>query len=186
MDHYEQLELSTTATIEAIECMFRYQSSRKIPEADPSSQEKLKSLAHSFNTLKDPVKRAAYDVTYQRNQQQKSVTQAESNSSDYEIRHRLLTIFYTQRRKNMKQPGLGITTVEEMMKIPPALIEFHIWYFKEKGWIQREVSGPYSITCAGVDEIELRAASRNPSPKTEAAPSAPKMPPTKTESSLTP
>ncbi|MCC6271625.1 MAG: hypothetical protein IT190_10140 [Microbacteriaceae bacterium] len=51
-------------------------------------------------------------------------------------------------------------TVEELMKIPTELVEFHMWYFKEKGWIQREPSGPFSITHAGVDEIESREAKR--------------------------
>ena len=81
-------------------------------------------------------------------------------ANDSAVRQRLLGLFYTTRRKNMKQPGLGITTMEEMMKMPAGSLEFHLWYICEKGWIQREVSGPWSITYAGVDEIESRAANR--------------------------
>ncbi len=61
-------------------------------------------------------------------------------ATDYAVRQRLLGLFYTTRRKNMKQPGLGITTMEEMMKVPAGSLEFHLWYICEKGWIQREVS----------------------------------------------
>lgn len=79
-------------------------------------------------------------------------------ANDSAVRRRLLGLFYTTRRKNMKQPGLGITTMEEMMKVPAGSLEFHLWYICEKGWIQREVSGPWSITFAGVDEFESRGA----------------------------
>ena len=81
-------------------------------------------------------------------------------ANDFAVRQRLLGLFYTTRRKNMKQPGLGITTMEEMMKMPAGSLEFHLWYICEKGWIQREVSGPWSITYAGVDEIEARESER--------------------------
>lgn len=162
-DHYEILQLSPAATFEAIECMFRHQAKRYHPDAGATGcQEKFKRLVHAYNTLKDPEKRAAYDVAYERNRRdQKSlIAGAESTADDYEVRHRLLALFYAQRRRSMKQPGLGIVTIEELMKIPPELVEFHLWYFREKGWIQREPSGPLSITHAGVDEIESREANR--------------------------
>ena len=34
------------------------------------------------------------------------------------------------------------------------LIEFHIWYLKEKGWIQRLENGKFALTAPGVDEVE--------------------------------
>ncbi len=40
----------------------------------PLHQEKFKRLVHAYSTLKDPAKRAAYDVTYERNRrEQKSL-----------------------------------------------------------------------------------------------------------------
>jgi hypothetical protein len=33
-------------------------------------------------------------------------------------------------------------------------LEFHTWYLKEKGWIQRTDTGGLAITAPGVDEIE--------------------------------
>lgn len=180
VDLYEILELSPSATFETIENMFRYHAKRYHPDAGATGcQEKFKRLVQAYNTLRDPEKRAAYDVSFERNRrdQKALLTGAESTADDYVVRHRMLSIFYAQRRRNMKQPGLGITTVEEMMKIPPELIEFHIWYFKEKGWIQRELSGPFSITHAGVEEIESREAGRNQqlSERIEFTPTVPRL-----------
>ncbi len=163
VDYYEILHLSPAATFDAIECMFRHQAKRYHPDAGATGcQEKFKRLVHAYNSLKDPEKRAAYDLTYERNRRdQKSlISGAESTADDYEVRHRMLSLFYAQRRRNMKQPGLGTVTVEELMKMPPELVDFHLWYFREKGWIQREPSGPFAITQTGVDEIESREAKR--------------------------
>ena len=66
----------------------------------------------------------------------------------------MLTLFYAQRRRDMRRPGIGITTLEHMMNIPMEVLEFHIWYFRQKGWIDREESGTLSITALGVDKIE--------------------------------
>lgn len=163
VDYYEVLELSPSASFETIENTYRYHAKRYHPDAGSTGNpEKFKRLVQAYTVLRDPVKRAAYDSAYERNRRdQKSLlASAEATADDCAVRHRLLSIFYAQRRRNMKQPGLGITTVEDMMKIPSDLLEFHLWYFREKGWIQRELSGPWSITSAGVDEIESRESNR--------------------------
>lgn len=180
VDLYEILELSPSASFETIENMFRYHAKRYHPDTKPTGcQEKFKKLLQSYNILRDPEKRAAYDGSYDRNRrdQQSLITEAQSTADDYAVRHRLLALFYAQRRRNMKQPGLGITTVEDMMKMPQELIEFHMWYFREKGWIQRELSGPFSITCAGVEEIESREANRSQqlTERLEHAPTTPRI-----------
>ena len=54
----------------------------------------------------------------------------------------------------MSSPGVGIATLEDMMKLSMEVLEFHLWYFREKGWINREESGTLSISAAGVDKIE--------------------------------
>lgn len=163
VDFYEILELSPSASFETIENTYRYHAKRCHPDAGATgSAEKFKKLVQAYTALKDPTKRAAYDAAYERNRRdQKSLfAGADAAADDCAVRHRLLSIFYAQRRRNMQQPGLGITTVEDMMKIPSDLLEFHLWYFREKGWIQRELSGPWSITHAGVDEIESRESQR--------------------------
>jgi hypothetical protein len=44
--------------------------------------------------------------------------------------------------------------MEKMLGWPEKILEFHIWYLKEKGWIQRTDTGGYAITAAGVDIVE--------------------------------
>jgi len=155
--------LSPNASFDTIERTFRFHAKRFHPDAGVSGDvEKFKRLVNAYETLRDPAKRAAYDAVYQNQQHDKQslVMNAESTADDYAIRSRLLSLFYAQRRRNMKQPGVGISKLEELTGLPTEILELHLWYFREKGWVQREVSGPLSITVAGIDEIESRERSR--------------------------
>jgi curved DNA-binding protein len=159
IDFYQLLEASPTASAEAIESLFRVMAKRYHPEAGTCKDAaKYKTLTQAYQLLRDPGMRAAYDANYQ-NYRKQNPEVSESTAvaaGDYELRHRMLTLFYVQRRKDMKMPGVGIARLEEVLGIPTEIIEFHLWYFREKGWVQRETSGPLSITVAGVDEIESR------------------------------
>lgn len=159
IDFYELLELNPKASADAIEQMYRIIGKRFHPEVGTNKDaEKFKLVTTAYQTLRDPARRTAYDSLHTQNQRDKSDLNqgAKATAADYAIRHRMLELFYAARRRNMKQPGMGIAKLEELLGIPTEIIEFHVWYFKEKGWVQRETAGPLSITAAGVDEIEGR------------------------------
>lgn len=154
-DHYELLELSPNANLETIERVFRYFATKWHPDAGGDSV-KFSKLVRAFETLKDPASRAAYDALYQQRQQQAEniVEQARAAGVDTVDRHKLLCLFYARRRQDPMNPALGIHTVERMMRCPAEVLEFHLWYFREKEWIKRDERGGYAITSAGVDRIE--------------------------------
>jgi len=41
-----------------------------------------------------------------------------------------------------------------LLRTPVELVEFHLWYLRSKGWIERLESGMLAISAIGVDEIE--------------------------------
>ena len=51
------------------------------------------------------------------------------------------------------KPGIGIVELEKLAALPEKELEFHIWYLKEKGWIQRLDTGGFAITVNGVDAV---------------------------------
>jgi hypothetical protein len=51
----------------------------------------------------------------------------------------------------VSDPGIGNFALEGMLGCPAEHLEFHIWYLKEKHWIQRTESGTLAITVEGVD-----------------------------------
>jgi hypothetical protein len=54
----------------------------------------------------------------------------------------------------MKNPGMGQIELERLMDIPFEHLAFHLWYLREKSWIQRLDNGQLAITADGVDKAE--------------------------------
>jgi hypothetical protein len=157
VDHYATLEANCNASFETIESVFRFLAKRYHPDCqETGDKQRFTKIVEAYETLRDPDRRAAYDESFQSEKSEQSaiVREAGCAASDTADRHHILTLFYAQRRRDMKKPGIGISTLEHMLEIPPEVIGFHIWYFKEKGWITREESGILSITAEGVDKIE--------------------------------
>lgn len=156
-NYYETLEASCNASFDTIERTFRYLAKRFHPDSSENGDpQRFSQIVEAYETLRDPDKRAEYDaqLEMQNNTQSAAVREAGHASTDTADRHRLLTLFYAQRRKDFKNPGIGISTLELQMGIPMEVLEFHIWFFRQKGWIDREESGTLSITASGVDKIE--------------------------------
>ena len=74
--------------------------------------------------------------------------------NDAENRYQLLLMFYEKRRADMKMPGIGAGGLTEEVPYPNNVLEFHLWYFRERGWIERLEGGQLAITASGVDKIE--------------------------------
>jgi hypothetical protein len=54
----------------------------------------------------------------------------------------------------MANPGLGEHEMARLLSVPDELVEFHLWYLKDKGWVVRLDSGLLAITAPGVDQVE--------------------------------
>ncbi len=168
-DFYDLLQVSHTADTGTIEKVYRILAKLYHPDnADTGDINKFSELTNAYKTLTDPEKRAAYDVKYENlNQQQwNTVTKTfspEGYDNDKEIRRIILTILYIQRKESPSDSGVGPWYLEKMMEWPQEVLEFHLWYLKEKNWILRTDSGAYAITANGVDELEASgsALSRN-------------------------
>ncbi len=157
VDYYQVFQLAPTAEQETIELMFRYLAKRLHPDvADDGNVQEFTLLVEAYETLKDSKTRAAYDTRYQdeNRRAEKLVEDATCLDTDSIQRHQLLSLLYAKRRKDMNNPGIGDTTLESLIGCSREVMNFHLWYFKEKGWIQREDTGPVSITASGVDKIE--------------------------------
>ncbi|HEX2976377.1 MAG TPA: hypothetical protein VHO68_10600, partial [Bacteroidales bacterium] len=73
---------------------------------------------------------------------------------DQTNRESLLSLLYVQRRRDMKKPGLAEYEIARLLWIPLEMLEFHVWYLKAKGWIERLDTGLMAITALGVDQVE--------------------------------
>ena len=157
VDYYELLELSPNANANTIERVFRYLAKKHHPDTSPGNDcETFNKLMKAYETLHDPAKRAAYDAAYDRHQDEKVkiVEGANAAGDDCVERYKLLSVLYSKRRSNFKNPGIGLGSLEQLVDFPPEVLQFHLWYFREKDWVIREESGQFSISAGGVDQIE--------------------------------
>jgi curved DNA-binding protein CbpA len=157
VDYYEVFQSSQNANLDTIERLFRYLAKHYHPDVAVSGDiQKFTQLVEGFEVLRDPAQRAIYDAEYdrRRNENAKLVEDTGCLEGDSAQRHKILSLLYSRRRQNMTSPGVGDTTLEQLAGCPREILYFHLWYFREKGWIQREESGMLSITASGVDKIE--------------------------------
>lgn len=162
VDYYELLQLSPNADTDTIERIFRHMAKKTHPDSTEfPDNDRFQSIVEAHRTLVDPVARAAYDARYQEylNNKWKLVSEAGAMSAfddDRITRERILSLLYVQRRRNMRNPGLGELTIARLLATPVELLEFHMWYLKAQSWVERLESGLMAITAPGVDEIERR------------------------------
>jgi len=159
-DFYEYLQISPNADMETIERVYRllakkYHTDNKVT----GDIDRFQLITRAYRTLSNPEKRAAYDVNYEetKNHQWKAISNAFSSegfATDSQIRRTILSILYIRRREDPSNSGVGTWQLGNLTGWPENTLEFHIWYLKEKRWIERIESGGYAITAEGVDEIE--------------------------------
>lgn len=159
VDYYEILEISPNANSETIERMFRYLARRYHPDnRTTADRDRFDLVLQAHDALKDPLKRAQFDVEYQDRVSQRSELAEEAGDGagierDVDIQNRLLSLFYAKRKKDPKDPGIGDMELERILGCPIEHLGFNLWYMREKKWITRIENGTYAITVDGVDYI---------------------------------
>ena len=154
-NHYETLQVSQNAAPSVIEKMFRYLATKHHPDAG-GEKEEFNRIVAAFEVLRDSTSRTTYDLQLKNENQEISrlLENSKQAGPDAAIRHELLCLFYARRREQGDTPALGAVAIEKALNLPAEVLDFHIWYFKEKGWIARWESGGFAITAEGVDQID--------------------------------
>jgi curved DNA-binding protein CbpA len=157
IDYYEILEISPNANTGTIERIFRYLAQRYHPDnQDTGDGRHFAIILEAYNTLKDPVRRTQYDLEHKNHAagRWKLVEDASNGKGielDIDIQKKLLSILYAKRRQSSSDPGVGNFEIERLLGCPAEHLEFHVWYLKQKGWIERTEGGTLAITVEGVD-----------------------------------
>ena len=158
-DHYEVLQVSPHADRETIERVFRHLAHRYHPDnRESGNADRFTELVNAHTILSDPEERAKYDVSYEGVRQERwRIFNQDSTTSeivtDTRIRISLLSLLYVARRNNARDPGMGIVELEHLLGCISSVLEFHLWYLKENGWVERLETGLLAVTALGVDRL---------------------------------
>jgi len=159
-DYYEDLQVSPNADNETLERVYRLLAKRYHPDnGQTGSIDKFDLITQAYQILSRPEKRAAYDSTYEEAKAHQwkalsGVSSSQGFKDDTRLRHSILSILYVERRNGSSDSAIGMWRMEKILGWPEKILEFHIWYLKEKGLVQRTDTGGYAITAAGVDIVE--------------------------------
>lgn len=158
VDHYEVMQVSPNADSETIERVFRHLAKRVHPDNQQTgNRERFDELVQAYRVLSDPEQRATFDVRHYEMREQARGLAKEVAAGSYEeddfIRERLLSALYLERRRNVSQPSIGEVVLEQLTDCPTEHLGFHLWYLREKKWIERTDLG-FAITALGVDAAE--------------------------------
>jgi curved DNA-binding protein CbpA len=161
-DYYEILEISPNANSETIERIFRYFAQRYHPDnQDTGDLSRFSEIVEAHDTLKDPVKRAQYDIQHNVHSGSRwKLAEEASNTKGVErdvvIQDKLLSVLYVKRRQDINDPGIGDSELERISGCPREHLEFHLWYLRAKGWIGTLENGTLAITVEGVDRCNSK------------------------------
>jgi curved DNA-binding protein CbpA len=162
-DLYEILEVSPNASHETIERMFRFLAQRYHPDRKGTGDvERFRQVVKAYDTLKESESRAAYDSRHKTNLDYRwSLVEEAGDIDNFEndsiVQERVLSVLYTKRKREPREPGLGPIELERLTGCPYEMLDFHLWYLRDKGWIMRREDGSMAITADGVDQsLQLR------------------------------
>jgi DnaJ-like protein len=158
-NYYEVLQLSQKADQDTIDRVYRLLVKRYHPDnQETGDPHKFAEVVEAHRVLSDPEARAAYDVHY--DQTRNAILgildqEATDDGFDADLRtfETILSLLYIARRRDPLRGGLGSVQMEHMLDRPAEFLEFHIWYLREKGWVERLENGLIAITANGVDRV---------------------------------
>jgi len=157
-DYYQILQLNPNAEAETINRVYRLLAKRYHPDNLATGDlERFNEITAAYKVLSDADQRAAYDAACgerrDANKIYQEVSSAESFTGDRRIFDGILSLLYVARRRDPHRGGIGIIQLERLLGCPTEHLEFHIWYLREKGWLQRLDNGLLAITVSGIDRV---------------------------------
>ena len=155
-DYYEILGITPGVDLENISRAYKSLVQRYHPDnQETGNVEKFMQVVKAHEILSNGETRAAYDNDYRQSQRNAISlfyeTEEESYARDRKTFERVLTLLYNSRRTNPRHGGMGAVQMEQKLGCSSSFLEFHIWYLREKGWVERLENGLMAITAEGVD-----------------------------------
>jgi curved DNA-binding protein len=159
-DYYGVLKVIPTCSPRSLETAYHSLAKKFHPDhAETGDVAKLTEVIEAYKVLRDPDSRAEFDLQYAQATGFSFAPQLGEGSeelsalSDADAHARILMFLYRRRRDQARDAGVGQYTVQEMLNCSEDLFDFHLWYLREKGFIQTTEQGALAITIAGVDHV---------------------------------
>ena len=110
--------------------------------------------------LRDPEKRARYDLLHQQRRQDRwrLVSSGAESENDFEmeqiVRLTVLEVLYTKRRLEPTNPGIFFREFEKLIGKPREHLEFTIWFLVQKKFVAQGDNSQLILTVEGAEYLE--------------------------------
>lgn len=159
IDYYGILQVSLNCDAKTLETEYRRLAKLYHPDyTDSDDATKFSEITEAYKILRNPKRRAEYDVLYAQNVGDiASDTGAEINEdtalTDADDHAKILMFLYKRRREHAQNPGVVGYFLQEMLNCSHEHFEFHKWYLREKGFVATTEQGTLAITIQGIDHV---------------------------------
>lgn len=163
IDLYQIMEVRSKCSAKTLEAAYRRLTKIYHPDnAETSDVEKFNDVVAAYKILRKPEDRAKYDERHKKNVRSEKFqsplasemfVDEDAAVTDAEAHEDILRALYKYRRENAENPGVLAFYIKEFLKCPDEIFEFHVWYLKSKGYIERTEQGTLAITVQGVDHV---------------------------------
>jgi curved DNA-binding protein CbpA len=161
VDYYEVLQVNMSADPETIDRVYRLLAQRYHPDNQQTGDEgRFRTLLEAYTVLRDPEKRARYDVLHQQRRQDRwrLVSSGAESENDFEmeqiVRLTVLEALYTKRRVEPSNPGIFWREFEKLIGRPREHLDFTLWFLLQKRFVARDDNSQLVLTVEGAEYLE--------------------------------
>jgi curved DNA-binding protein len=163
MDYYNILQVDPACDAKALETAYHDLLKLYHPDhAGTADTKKFNEVIEAFRVLRNPTKRAEYDLLHAKNNPEVWSGSRSSDEANVDVQDalddaedhaRILMFLYQKRRENAQSAGVVGYYIQQMLNCSDEHFEFHKWYLKEKGFIVITEQGTLAITIEGIDHV---------------------------------
>jgi curved DNA-binding protein len=163
VDYYRILQVSQTCDAKKLETAYRRLAKAYHPDhIETADVVKFNEVVEAYRILRNPEYRQEYDILYNEHTHVEhlespvfdDVPVEEKNAlTDAEAHEKILLTLYKKRRENAHNPGVLAYYIKESVNCSDEIFEFHAWYLKAKGFIERTEQNELAITVEGIDHV---------------------------------
>ncbi len=163
VDYYRVLKVSPRCDAKRLEAAYRQLAKSYHPDhAQTADVDKFNNVVRAYKVLRNAGTREEYDILHKENIPADhidpplfdDVSVEEKNAlTDAEAHEKILLALYKKRREDSQNPGVLAFYIKETLNCSDELFEFHAWYLKAKGFIERTEQNELAITVDGIDHV---------------------------------
>lgn len=163
VDYYYILQVNRACDAKQLETAYRRLAKAYHPDhIETADVDKFNAVVEAYRILRNAQQRLEYDVLHKQHVQYDDVQSAPYEDgaieehtalTDAEAHEKILLTLYKKRRENAQNPGVLAFYIKEYLNCPEEIFEFHAWYLKAKGFIERTEQNELAITVEGIDHV---------------------------------